>query len=124
MAALQDLMLRFAALGDNCEFGLVQRQAGAEPLGLLRFAGFHIPAERRLGRLIEALDREFEGVGRPETVRVGAAGVCSRVMSSVSRRIAKQPISPIRAGSRCARRRTGCGGRHRWARHQREKDLP
>ncbi len=78
MAALQDLMLRFEALGDNCEFGLVQRQAGAEPLGLLRFAGFHIPAERRLGRLIEALDREFEGVGRPETVRVEAAGEAGR----------------------------------------------
>jgi hypothetical protein len=32
------LMLRFEALGQNCEFGVVQRHYGAEPLGLLRFS--------------------------------------------------------------------------------------
>jgi hypothetical protein len=32
-----DLIKQFESLGDNCEFGLVQRYAGAEPLGLLRF---------------------------------------------------------------------------------------
>ena len=36
MPPLDQLMLRFEALGDNCELGLVQRRAGAEPLGLLR----------------------------------------------------------------------------------------
>ncbi len=32
-----ELALHFESLGDNCEFGLVQRFMGAEPLGLLRF---------------------------------------------------------------------------------------
>jgi hypothetical protein len=27
---------RFSALGENCEFGMVQRRGGAEPRGLLR----------------------------------------------------------------------------------------
>lgn len=78
MLPLDKLMLRFEALGDNCELGLVQRRAGAEPLGLLRFAGFHIPIEIRLARLLQALDRRFEGLGRPDTVRVEAAGVAGR----------------------------------------------
>ncbi len=71
---LSKLLLRFEALGDNCEFGLAQRQAGAEPLGLLRFAGFHIPIERRIGRMIEALGRRFDGLGAPDTVRIEAVG--------------------------------------------------
>jgi hypothetical protein len=68
------LMLRFEALGDNCEFGLVQRKAGSEPLGLLRFAGFFIPVEHRLNRLVSALRASFEGLGCPDTVQVEAAG--------------------------------------------------
>ena len=32
----------FESLGDNCEFGLVQRRCGAEPLGLLRFANLEL----------------------------------------------------------------------------------
>ena len=78
MPALDELMLAFEALGDNCEFGLVQRQAGAEPLGLLRFAGFFVPVEDRLQRLLRALDCGFEGLGRVETVRVEAAGAEGR----------------------------------------------
>ena len=35
----RELVLHFESIGDNCELGLVQRRAGAEPLGLLRFAG-------------------------------------------------------------------------------------
>ena len=78
MPPLDKLMLRFEALGDNCELGLVQRRAGAEPLGLLRFAGFFIPLEIRLARLLKALDCRFEGLGRPDTVRVEAAGAEGR----------------------------------------------
>ena len=78
MLPLDKLAVRFETLGDNCEFGLVQRRAGAEPLGLLRFAGFHIPVEQRLERLIMALDARFEGLGRPETVRAEAAGEAGR----------------------------------------------
>jgi tetratricopeptide (TPR) repeat protein len=34
-----DILLKFESLGENCEFGLVQRHYGAEPLGLLRWMG-------------------------------------------------------------------------------------
>lgn len=34
----RDLMLRFASLGDNCEFAAAQRAFGAEPMDLLRWA--------------------------------------------------------------------------------------
>src|SRR5690242_4928537 len=40
---LGQLLRKFESLGDNCEFGLVQRKAGIEPVYLLRFAGFEIP---------------------------------------------------------------------------------
>jgi hypothetical protein len=59
----RDLMLNFESIGDNCEFGLVQRQAGAEPLGLLRFSG------APLQHLILALQQRFSGIAEPENVR-------------------------------------------------------
>lgn len=55
-----DMLLRFEGLGENCEFGLVQRYYGAEPLGLLRFAG--IQPEN----LLTALGTRFSGVGASE----------------------------------------------------------
>jgi hypothetical protein len=67
---LHDLMLKFESLGQNCEFGLVQRQCQAEPLGLLRFSSTPLP------QLLEALDARFEGMGTAEStsVRVSANG--------------------------------------------------
>jgi len=47
-------------LGQGCEFGLVQRLAGIEPLGLLRWA------RMRPENLTAALEAGFEGVGTPE----------------------------------------------------------
>ncbi len=70
----EELMLQFESLGDNCEFGLVQRHFGAEPLGLLRFAGFHIPVEKRLPALLNALEARFEGLGQPGTIRIDIEG--------------------------------------------------
>ena len=52
--------MAFESLGENCEFGFVQRHFGAEPLGLLRFSGVAID------QLIDALNHDFEGVGRPD----------------------------------------------------------
>jgi hypothetical protein len=52
-------MLRFESLGDNCEFGLVQRRCGAEPLGLLRFSNLS------LAQLIRGLDTGFAELGEP-----------------------------------------------------------
>jgi hypothetical protein len=61
---LQQLMLRFESLGQNCEFGLVQRRCNAEPLGLLRFASTPLP------HLLAALGADFEGMGTERSVRV------------------------------------------------------
>ncbi len=57
------LVMDFESLGGSghgCEFGVFQREFGAEPLGLLRWADLapHL--------LAEALEREFEGVGLAE----------------------------------------------------------
>ena len=57
----QALVMRFEGLGDNCEFGLMQRQVGRERLSLLRYAG-----SRETWRLIEAVDADFEGFGTEE----------------------------------------------------------
>jgi len=64
--ALRALMLGFESLGENCEFGLVQRHFGVEPLGLLRWTATDVP------HLILALDEEFAGVGEREHTRLHA----------------------------------------------------
>lgn len=50
------LMLSFEGLGDNCEFGLLQRRCGADPQGLLRLS------HTRLATLEALLANECEGV--------------------------------------------------------------
>ncbi len=50
------LLNSFQSLGDNCEFGLVQRRRGADPLHLLRFAGIN------LRNLLLGLNSEFDGL--------------------------------------------------------------
>jgi hypothetical protein len=61
---LTELMLRFESIGENCEFGLVQRRFGAEPQGLLRFSSSPLP------RLISALSSRFHGVGQPHMIEI------------------------------------------------------
>lgn len=66
---LRDLALQFESLGGGghgCEFGLFQRELGAEPLGLLRWAD--------LGpdQLALALETQFAGVGKAEYTTVFA----------------------------------------------------
>ena len=75
---LDELMMQFENLGDNCEFGLVQRSVGIEPLGLLRFAGFHLPIEQRLQKLVSALDADFAGLGSLGSIIVELQGVAGR----------------------------------------------
>jgi hypothetical protein len=53
----------FESLGDNCEFGLVQRECGAEPLGLFRFCYI------ALWQLMRGLEQGFAALGRPEQMR-------------------------------------------------------
>jgi hypothetical protein len=64
-----ELMLQFENIGDNCEFGLVQRHFGAEPVGLLRFAGMGDPY-----RLIRFLDDDFGRFGEPGSLGVNIVG--------------------------------------------------
>lgn len=59
-----ELMLNFESIGDSCEFGLVQRMAGAEPLGLFRFSGTPVR------HLIRGLEHRLAGIAEPEHVRV------------------------------------------------------
>ena len=54
------LMLGFESIGADCEFGLVQRRFGAEPLGLLRFNDVRLP------NLMAALGAGLAGMGEPE----------------------------------------------------------
>ena len=48
-----DFYQRFESLGANCEFGLVQRRHGAEPLGLLRWPAITLPG------ILACLKNEF-----------------------------------------------------------------
>jgi len=59
---LAELVIEFESLGENCEFGLAQRRADAEPLGLLRFASIF---QRNL---IDGLEQRFDGLGAAEDV--------------------------------------------------------
>ena len=54
---MQDLFSQFESLGANCEFGFVQRRAGLEPPGLLRWAMATSPAA-----LTAAIKGDFAGI--------------------------------------------------------------
>jgi tetratricopeptide (TPR) repeat protein len=58
------LLMRFESLGQNCEFGLVQRRFGAEPLALLRWT-FIKPMT-----LIRLLEARGAGMGEPKHVEL------------------------------------------------------
>jgi hypothetical protein len=62
----------FESLGDDCEFGIVQRHLGQEPLSLLRFASFGSPAGTRLQRTARAVEQRFAALGQPGSVRLMA----------------------------------------------------
>lgn len=63
--ALRDVALAFESLGDDCEFGLIQRKAGAEPIGLFRFAG-----AGNVENMIHLLNTGFEALGDPQYTRL------------------------------------------------------
>jgi tetratricopeptide (TPR) repeat protein len=70
-----DLMMRFEGLGGTCEFGLMQRYYGAEPLGLFRWAGIN------LVNLCTALGNDLAGIGEPEFTRLEVTPVGEFVTS-------------------------------------------
>jgi hypothetical protein len=55
---------QFQSLGQNCEFGLVQRRLGAEPMGLLRFASIS------LDKLLVGVQSQFAGIDSPELLKM------------------------------------------------------
>jgi hypothetical protein len=59
-----DIMKEFESLGDNCAFGLAQRKAGAEVLGLLRFANTPLKS------LLLGLEDEFVALTDPNEAAV------------------------------------------------------
>jgi tetratricopeptide (TPR) repeat protein len=63
-----NLFAQFESLGTGCEFGLLQRQFGAEPLGLLRWAS--VPP----GSLTAMLERRFESVGAAANTKIRPEG--------------------------------------------------
>ncbi len=65
--SMYDFVMQFESLGgtpEGCEFGLVQRAFGAEPLGLMRWT------QIRPDELAAALEARFEGVGLPENTEL------------------------------------------------------
>jgi tetratricopeptide (TPR) repeat protein len=63
---VRELLSHFESMGSNCEFGLLQRKVGAEPLGLLRFAGT-LPRTALI-----LLRSHFEGIGDPAEMTMTA----------------------------------------------------
>ncbi len=59
---LTDLASRFESIGDNCEFGLVQRRCDTEPLGLLRFSGSFS------NDVVRGIENGFDGIGDPADI--------------------------------------------------------
>jgi hypothetical protein len=62
------LLLRFASLGDNCEFGMVQRHLRAEAMDLFRFSA--VP----LRSVVNALRDGLRGIDAPERIEIQLRG--------------------------------------------------
>lgn len=65
LPADKELALAFEGMGDHCEFGIVQRRLGAEPIGLFRFAA--ISARTLTGLLNDGL----AALGDPAYIELG-----------------------------------------------------
>ena len=59
---ISQIALQFESLGENCEFGLFQRQCDSEPLGLLRFSSTF------MRNLIRGIENGFQGLGAAEDI--------------------------------------------------------
>jgi tetratricopeptide (TPR) repeat protein len=59
-----ELFMQFQSLGDNCEFGLVQRHFQAEPISLLRWSSISLDS------LIKIVNADFPNIGAPATTEL------------------------------------------------------
>ena len=64
-----DLVMGFESMGDNCEFGLMQRMVGSERLSLLRYAGVG-----NIERLAAAIANGFDGLGENNDIGISQHG--------------------------------------------------
>ena len=64
-----DLVMGFESMGDNCEFGLVQRLVGSERLSLLRYAGVG-----NIENLARAIANGFNGFGEQNDIVISQHG--------------------------------------------------
>ena len=62
------LLQRFESLGENCDFGVVQRAVGVEPLGLFRFAACDA------ANVAALLRARFQPLGEPEDLWLEEVG--------------------------------------------------
>ncbi len=69
LAAERTLVMGFEGLGNNCEFGLMQRKVAFNRMGLLRFAG-----SQDTPKLAEAIRNGFEGFGTPDDLELSLRG--------------------------------------------------
>ena len=91
----EDVVMQFESLGGwglGCEFGLVQRAMGAEPLGLLRWADIDTDG------LAGALEAGFEGVGLPDQTVLEPTGGALDEYVSEDRRFGMRIHSYVPAG--------------------------
>ena len=108
--SVRDLMISFEGLGNLCEFGLVQRRFGAEPIGLLRWSNIDVE------KLVALLTARLEGVGDPDNLHIkvqhGEYIVGDRGYFDTHTFISADHISPERCGPRwrsgCASWRASC----------------
>jgi hypothetical protein len=66
---LERLAWKFESIGHNCEFGLIQRALGAEPISLLRFTAVITC------RLYESLISGFAGLGDADNIAISVANM-------------------------------------------------
>jgi tetratricopeptide (TPR) repeat protein len=65
---IRTMLLGFESIGDDCEFGMVQRRYGAEPLGLLRWNSVSTEG------LLAAFANRFDGIGNPDRTEIIPSG--------------------------------------------------
>ena len=63
------LVMQFESIGDNCEFGLMQRSVGSERMGLFRYAGVY-----DVMHLADLLDRKFDGFCEGDDLQITTFG--------------------------------------------------
>lgn len=64
----ENVLAAFESIGDNCEFGFVQRAAGIEQLGLLRFSG------QPLSMATQAFTEQFIKLDSPDNFELTVSG--------------------------------------------------